>query len=272
MRRVWILLLLALLLCGCSEKPEQAALPTETVAPLPVDGPASPQQEAPFQTELVEAPSVPKEEPRPATDQTAQALQRPEPQPVEPHLEEEADGLYYIQADGTLLLDGSVGYLYFGTDGRCTCGDAALDEQVRALIAEAVSDPAADTETRLREVYDYTVGHFGYLGTDHYPVGSTDWVNEAAAFLLENGKANCYGFAGLFCLCARQLGYQAYVVAGHEYSQTNEHAWVMIDWPDGETYLFDPEFESVYRNEQLFKVAASGGEYRSTSGHPYYFP
>ena len=93
---------------------------------------------------------------------------------------------------------------------------------------------------------------------------------------LQNGKSNCYGFTALFACCARRLGYQAQVVAGHEYTADNDHAWVMIDWEDGETYLFDVQLEYAYlyiynRGPiDMFKVASSGGGIYN--GKAYFFP
>ena len=98
----------------------------------------------------------------------------------------------------------------------------------------------------------------------------------AALTMLTQGKGNCYNFTALFTACARQLGYQAYNVAGQEYSPTNDHAWTMIDWPDGVTYLFDVQLECaylyLYSNKpviNMFKVSGSDGIYNS---FVYYFP
>lgn len=217
----------------------------------------------------------PKQEPEPEPESKPEPEFEPEPaaepEPLEPQLSLEADGLYYIQEDGSRLAGGTVGRLYFGPDGRYTCGDPELDQQVRELLAEETSGQEVGQETRLREIYDYIRGPaFGYLGVAHYPAGSDDWVNEAAAFILKNGKSNCYGFAALFCLCARELGYQAYVVAGHEYSVTNEHAWVMIDWQDGQTYLFDPQLDNKFPDCDTFRETTEDGVY--FDGHAYYFP
>ena len=76
--------------------------------------------------------------------------------------------------------------------------------------------------------------------------------------------------------CARQLGYQAYVVAGWESNPENDHAWTMIDWPDGETYLFDAQLEYAYwymfsgkPQIDMFKASGDGSTY---NGFAFYFP
>ena len=131
----------------------------------------------------------------------------------------EFDGaLYYVQEDGTCLTDGSIGYLTFGADGRYTSGDAELDQKILALLETACPDPAASAETRLQQVYTYIRDNYRYLSMPHYEAGSTYWGNSAALTMLTQGKGNCYNFTALFTACARQLGYQAYNVAGQEYS------------------------------------------------------
>lgn len=269
-RQLLAAFLLAGILSGCaSQATEKACKPSETepdklvtLVPEPEKFVSAADSE-PKPAPLPEPESEPEPEPVPVSE--------PEPELVEPQLSMETDGLYYIQEDGTHLTDGNVGRLFFGPDGRYTCGDVELDEQVWNLLDEMTSGPEAAQETRLREIYDYISGpSFGYLGVAHYPAGSDDWVNEAAAFILKNGKSNCYGFAALFCLCARQLGYQAYVVAGHEYSVTNEHAWVMIDWEDGQSYLFDPQLDNKFPQYDTFRETTEDGVYYD--GHAYYFP
>lgn len=265
-RQMTAAFLIAVVLSGCTAKEERKELylpeaePDRIVTAVPE--PEKFISAAEFDPEPAQAPEPePQPEPEPA----------PEPEPVEPHLSMEEEGLYYIQKDGSRLTDDSVGHLYFGPDGAYTCGNPELDGQIMELLAEKTSSPEAGAETRLREIFDYISGpDFGYLGLDHYPAGSDDWVNEAAAFFLKNGKSNCYGFSALFCLCARQLGFQAYVVAGHEYSVTNEHAWVMIDWEDGQSYLFDPQLDNKKPEYDTFMETTEDGVYYD--GHAYYFP
>ncbi len=243
--------------------PEPELLPEPQPEPQPISQP-EPQPEP----QPISQPEA-QPEPQPISQPEPEPPSEPEPEP-KARLSEEDGGLYYLQEDGSYLKEGSVGFLYFGADGRYTTGDSSLDEQVRALIASVVSDPESDAETRLHELFRHIASSYGYLGTAHYPAGSTDWLNEAASFILKNGKSNCYGFAALFCLCARELGFQAYVVAGHEWREDNEHAWTMIDWPDGQTYLFDPQFDNRYPGSDMFKLSSADGVYYKQK--PYFFP
>ena len=103
----------------------------------------------------------------------------------------------------------------------------------------------ADSAARLEAVFDYIRDNFKYLSMAHYDAGTTDWAQEAAEAFLQQRKGNCYCFAATFMYCARRLGYQAYVVAGHESRPDNDHAWTMIDEADG-TYLYDVQLEYAY--------------------------
>ena len=181
--------------------------------------------------------------------------------------------LYDVQPDGSVLQDAQAGVLYFGADGRYTSGNAALDEKVETFLIDNC-DETASREERLKQAFDAIRDNFKYLSMQHYDAGTTDWAEEAALTFLEQGKGNCYCFAGLFLYCARRLGYQATVVAGWESKPTNDHAWVMIE-QDGKSLLYDPQLEYAYLymfgREPVDMFAAEGedGKYR---GFQYYFP
>ena len=193
----------------------------------------------------------------------------------EPGLLLREDGLYLVLSDGSLAADTSEGYLYFGADGRYTSGNAALDEAVEALLYESGVNPA-DPEASLRAAYSYLRDNYTYLSMDHQQPGTTDWEEDCALTFFDLGKGNCYCWAAAVSYCARRLGYQAYVVAGWESSPTNDHAWTMIDWPDGETYLFDAQLENAYwymfsgkPKIDMFKASGDGVYY---NGFAYFFP
>lgn len=204
-----------------------------------------------------------------------QSLTRHEPGPW---LRE--DGLYFVQADGSLLTGGSEGYLYFGADGRYTSGNETLDEAVSALLLESCGEEMLEPEQMLRAAYTYLRDHYTYLSMEHYEAGTTDWAESCALTFFDLGKGNCYCWAAAFCYCARQLGYQAYVVAGAESRPDNDHAWTMIDWPDGKTYLFDAQLEYAYwymfentPKVDMFKASGDGTYYGTGSDtFAYFFP
>ena len=181
--------------------------------------------------------------------------------------------LYDVQPDGSVLQDTHDGVLYFGPDGRYTSGNAALDEKIEDFLKTTCTETAS-REERLRQAFDAIRDNFKYLSMQHYDAGTTDWAEEAALTFLEQGKGNCYCFAGLFLYCARRLGYQATVVAGWESKPTNDHAWVMIE-QDGKSLLYDPQLEYAYlymfgRDPvDMFAAEEEDGSYR---GFQYYFP
>ena len=261
-----------------AEQPDGDTAATEAVPPA---GPQMEGEPAGSHEAGNQEPVAPAEEPDPTSEEPdAEKPAAAEP-PVPPDSAvpgpwETENGLYYVQEDGTCLVDGTVGYLTFGSDGLYTSGDADLDAGVDALIAKVCPDLTADTESRLRLLYNFIRDNFRYLSMDHYEAGSTYWENSAALTMMNQGQGNCYNFTALFTACARRLGYQAYNVAGHEYSPDNDHAWTMIEWPDGVTYLFDVQLEYAYRYMysgkpaiDMFKASGSNGYYNSFA---YYFP
>ena len=193
--------------------------------------------------------------------------------PHEAGLWELGGALYDVQPDGSVLQDALDGVLYFGADGRYTSGNAELDEKVETFLIDNC-DEAASRAEKLKQAFDAIRDNFKYLSMQHYDAGTTDWAEEAALTFLEQGKGNCYCFAGLFLYCARRLGYQATVVAGWESKPTNDHAWVMIE-QDGKSLLYDPQLEYAYlymfgrEPVDMFAAEGEAGNYR---GFQYYFP
>ena len=187
-----------------------------------------------------------------------------------------AGDVYYIGESDTLVVNDTVGFLTFGADGRYTSGNADLDAAVKALLETCVADDLTDTEAALRAAYEYLRDNYRYLSGDFYPAGTTDWAEGCALSFLELGKGNCYCWAATLMYCARQLGYQAYVVGGWESNPSNVHAWTMIDWPDGETYLFDPQLEYAYwymfSNKPQIDMFKASGDGLMYNGFSYYFP
>lgn len=176
--------------------------------------------------------------------------------------------LYCVPADGAQFLTGGVWKgLEFGPDGRYTSGNAQLDGYVKQVLAQCTNDSMSQ-EQRLRAAYLYVRDHGRYLARSHRPRGSVDWAMEEALFFFENNRGNCYGFAGAFLYLARQLGYEAYPVSGGVGYDNKDHAWVIIPWADGQTYLFDVELEYAYRYRyankrdlDLFKMTAASAPF-----------
>lgn len=176
--------------------------------------------------------------------------------------------LYCVPADGAEFLTNGVWKgMEFGPDGRYTSGNAQLDGYVKQVLAQCTNDSMSQ-EQRLRAAYLYVRDHGRYLARSHRARGSSDWAMEEALFFFENNRGNCYSFAGAFLYLARQLGYEAYPVSGGVGYDNKDHAWVIIPWGDGQTYLFDVELEYAYRYRyankrdlDLFKMTAASAPF-----------
>lgn len=150
--------------------------------------------------------------------------------------------MYYFNEDGSVLTNGSFGYLYFGENGKYTCGNPELDALVDAALAKCTNDSMQKWE-KLRASYLYLRDNCKYLSRSHHPRGATEFVEESATFMFKNMRGNCYCYASCFLLMARRLGYEdAYIVSGGVGTKNSDHAWVMIG-----SKIFDPELEYAYR-------------------------
>lgn len=160
--------------------------------------------------------------------------------------------LYYVQEDGYFLRDGTVGTLYFGPDGRYTCGDPELDQIVTDVLAELIRvNPGVEGVDLLRKAYEYVRDSFTYLRKSPYEMGATGWEIEDAKTMFKDTRGNCYYFAGAFWALARGLGYDARAISGTCTGTDQPHAWVIIAF-DGEDYFFDPQWENNYHTRNIY--------------------
>lgn len=178
-------------------------------------------------------------------------LQLELPSAYEPGFVNVGGWLYYVQQDKTLLRDGFVGELYFDASGRYTSGDLELDRMVAQILSDIqTAAPDAERMDWLRSAYEYCRDSFTYRRrNDPYAKGQTGWEIEDAKTMISTTKGNCYNFAAAFWALARGLGYEARAVSGTCLKDEQPHGWVFIAF-DGVDYLFDPEWEYVYRYER----------------------
>ncbi len=180
--------------------------------------------------------------------------------------------LYYFNSDGTVALNTTVRYLYFGSDGKYTSGNSSLDTMVKAALAKCVTSSMTQSQM-LRKAYLYVRDNFTYRSLSHYSRGTTYWTESCAVYMFTNSKGNCYCFASAFMYMARQLGYQAYAVSGGVGSANSDHAWIMIPWSDGATYMFDVELDYAYRYRYNRGVTYDLYKFtKSSAPFTYYFP
>ena len=163
---------------------------------------------------------------------------------------EELDGdMFYVTADdGPFLVDGEYGYLYFGEDGRYTSGSEVVDEHVDRILADILYNDSLTQEEKLYEAYCSIRdgGYFYMTRSTGWQRGTTHWSLSCAKVMYETKGGVCYYWASAFLYLARRLGYQAYPVCGGVGTANQLHAWVVIEWSDGEEYIFDVELEWAY--------------------------
>ena len=186
-----------------------------------------------------------------------------------------SDGLYCGDGTGAVMINANYKDLHFGKDGKYSCGNVELDRLIKDVIDKSTkSSMTRDEKLRSSYLYLRDSGKFGYMAGPHHGRGTTDWAESAALSFLKNSKGNCYGWAATFTYIARELGYDAYVVSGGVPRNNSDHAWTMINWSDGNTYLFDVELDWGFRYGRY----AKGQQYNfykvipSKAPTTYYFP
>lgn len=161
--------------------------------------------------------------------------------------------LYYVQEDHYFLKNDYAGVLYFGEDGRYTCGDETLDATVAGILDEFITaNPEMERLEILREAYDYCHEQFTYRRTyDHPAFGETGWEIQRATAMFETGKGNCYSFAAIFWALSRGLGYETRAISGTCLKDEQPHSWCIIEI-DGADYFFDPEWQYAYHERGVY--------------------
>lgn len=165
-----------------------------------------------------------------------------------------AGDLYYIQADGMLLLGTVRNRMQFDAEGRYTSGNRTIDDFVDGIISKVTTDDMTQ-EQQLRACYDYVQAHIVYQSNNQHVARGADeslWTEEYMLRLIERGRGNCFCFASEMYYLARALGYaQARAISGGG-STTGanlDHGWLEIKL-DGIRYLFDPEVNWKFANNQ----------------------
>ena len=198
---------------------------------------------------------------------------------LEPGLYEMEDGMYCVEeADGPFLTEAYSGYLWFGEDGRYTSGSEIVDAAVEELLEGIIGN---DEMTKDEKLYAGFLrvrdGGFFYRSVNDtgWGRGTTGWSLWAAERMFTQHYGTCYYWAAAFLYVARRLGFQAYPVAGGVGSRNQLHAWVMVEFDDGEEYICDVELEWAYRNNFYGGLSNSDSMYKQplwdTKAH-YIFP
>ena len=179
----------------------------------------------------------------------------------QPGFTNQAGWLYYADENGRLLVNGSLGTLTFGADGRYTCGNEDLDKIAAELTFSFMEEnPEADRVELLMKAFEYSRDNFEYVNRGLLDHGQTGWEIEKALQMFDKGSGNCYNFAATFWILARFLGYDATCYSGKCLSNAGPHGWVDIVM-DGNTYIFDPQLawrettgDRTNWGEDMFKI------------------
>ncbi|NDO46185.1 S-layer homology domain-containing protein [Clostridium sp. MD294] len=153
--------------------------------------------------------------------------------------------LYYIEENGDLARNKTIGNFTFNENGVYTTNHAELDKKLSEIVMLHTSEDMAQ-EQKLRVLYDYVRDDYKYIKRPFVQKGQLDWEAEYAEAMIDMHKGNCYSFAALYYYLAKQIGYDAHAVIGTIGHNHSPHGWVEIEM-NGTTYLFDTEMDMAYR-------------------------
>ncbi len=153
--------------------------------------------------------------------------------------------LYYIEENGDLARNKTIGNFTFNENGIYTTNHTELDEKLSEIVRLHTMDDM-EQEQKLRVLYDYVRDDYRYIKRPFVQKGQVDWEAEYAEPMIDMHKGNCYSFAALYYYLAKQIGYDAQAVIGTVGHNHAPHGWVEIVI-DGTTYLFDTEMDMAYR-------------------------
>jgi transglutaminase-like putative cysteine protease len=130
-----------------------------------------------------------------------------------------------------------------------TTGIASLDARVDKILAKTGRGKGA-----LKKAFNHVAYKFRYRSGSKYPKGN--WGPRLALEMAKRKSGNCYRFAALFYVLAKELGYTAKVVSGAVPSRSGgwaAHGWVEIR-KGGKTYLCDPDMANAIRGRRWYMV------------------
>ncbi|MCD7832782.1 MAG: hypothetical protein LUH00_02160 [Lachnospiraceae bacterium] len=144
---------------------------------------------------------------------------------------------YYFLSDGTLVTDKIAceingTYYTISSEGVATVADTSnikveCSIKTQEFIAKHTSSDQTNAE-KFRKCFNYIIAYTKYVANSplsNAQAATTTWPYTFALEMLNtNLKGGCYGMASLIASCAKELGYQPYVIA-----ITAQHGFVMID-------------------------------------------
>ncbi len=164
---------------------------------------------------------------------------------IAPGLYSKNGTLFYVEENGSLARNKTIGNFAFDENGLYTTNYQTLDRQLSEIVRTQTNEEMTQ-EQKLRALYNYVRDDYRYLKRPFVQKGQVGWEAEYAEPMIEMHKGNCYSFAALYYYLAKQVGYDAHAVIGTVGHNHAPHGWVEISM-DGTTYLFDTEMDMAYR-------------------------
>lgn len=154
--------------------------------------------------------------------------------------------LYYINEDGSLAQNTSIGPLYFDKNGRYTSGDSTLDSWVWGFLSDILQSSKSQEE-KLYAAYvkmrDFPLERYGDGRMGYGIRGNLKNMTyvDVACHYFQYAQGDCSAWASAFVYVARRIGYQAWIAEG-KLGTGAAHAWEVIEI-GGTKYTFDVEQE-----------------------------
>ncbi len=215
------------------------------------------------------------------------------------HTVEFNGSMYFLNSDYTVALDTWKDYLYFGSDGKYTSGDATLDGYVYNFVKTILTNTAITQVQQLLKAYyglrggegtNYVASGYryrnlgqGFAKTRYNEQKQYSWAISCAKTMFSAKYGECYHWAAALLFIARRLGFrQCYLVVGGVGSNQAIHCWCMIKW-SGKWHISDVELEfgwlsGWYGNRKYWNLfdqvlsRESVSSYTSECGLTYTFP
>lgn len=194
-----------------------------------------------------------------------------------PGLHDLSFGLYYVNSNGTVMLNGSYYGLTFGSNGKYTSGNSQIDSYIENIVSGATNSSMTQVQ-KLRACYNYVRNHVHYRSNNNHVARGADgstWTETYMVRLInQGGYGNCYCFASEMYYLARRLGYwQATAISGGVDTPSyvnGDHGWMEMTL-NGTAYIFDPQLESTrgLASGTLYMITYS---YAESIGYKHYRP
>ncbi|MDC7291351.1 hypothetical protein NXH76_26580 [Blautia schinkii] len=163
-------------------------------------------------------------------------------------------------SNGKILKSRYVQDYYVGSNGAMSAKSKKLYNLVKSTISKNTNSSMTKAQ-KLRACYNYLIkGGFRYVRNYTFK-NEASWKMDCAYQMLSNKQGICYHFSSAFGFMARELGYDADIIAGKISSVSggySTHSWVEIEI-SRKNYVFDASMEHGNRGDFYKKTYAQTG-------------